>query len=81
MSMLKKTGFLLITVIFLILTTGPFIWTFIIAVTPQSALFAPDSSLLPDTLTWDNFQLLFSGSRKSIAYFTGIRNSLWSPVF
>lgn len=76
----KRLGFLLVTVLFLILTVGPFLWTFFIAVTPQSGLFTPDSSLLPKEITWSNFQILFSGTRKGGAFFTGIRNSLRAVV-
>lgn len=78
MRHLKKAGFLFVTLLFLIVTVGPFLWTFIIAVTPLSELFTPTSRLLPSQITWENFHILFSATRKSRTFFTGMRNSLYA---
>lgn len=80
MKYAKKAGFIIVTLLFLVFTIGPFIWTFIIAITPQAALFKPTTNLLPEHVTWSNFQNLFSGGRRSIAYFTGLKNSLKAVV-
>lgn len=76
MKYAKKIGFILATVLFLIFTLGPFVWTFLIAITPKAAMFFPTTKLLPEHITWDNFEKLLSGGRKSAAYFTGLKNSL-----
>ena len=76
MKIVKKAGFFAMTILFLLFTIGPFIWTFIIAITPQAALFLPTSDFLPEHITWSNFQNLFSGSRRSITYFNGLKNSI-----
>lgn len=80
MNVIKKTGFYAALVLYLLLTIGPFVWTFIIAITPQAALFLPNSNLLPEHVIWSNFQNLFSGERRSAAYFTGLKNSLKAVV-
>lgn len=76
MKIVKKAGFLIATVLFLIFTVGPIVWTFVIAVTPEASLFTPSTNILPESMTWSHFLKLFSGSRRSAAYFTGLKNSL-----
>lgn len=80
MKAAKKIGFALATVIFLIFTVGPFIWTFLISITPKAALFLPNTGFMPETVTWDNYITLFSGSRKGATYFTGLSNSFRAVV-
>lgn len=80
MKIVKKAVFFVMTILFLLFTIGPFIWTFIIAITPQAALFLPTSDFLPEHITWSNFQNLFSGSRRSITYFNGLKNSIKAVV-
>ena len=76
MKYLKKTGYILATAVFLLLTAGPFVWTFIISVTPDFAMFAPTTKLLPESVTFANYAELFSGGRRGTAFFTGMYNSL-----
>ena len=80
MKALKKAGFVLASILFLIFILGPFIYTFIIAISPKTAMFTPDAHLLPESITWDNFADLFSGSKRGSAFFRGMGNSL-SAVF
>ena len=80
MKFAKKIGLYAMTALFLLFTIGPFIWTFVIAITPQAALFLPNTNLLPEHITWSNFQNLFSGGRRSVTYFTGLKNSLQAVV-
>lgn len=80
MKYIKKMGFIVATIIFLIFTVGPFVWTFIMAITPKAEMFSSSVSLLPEHITWSNFQNLFSGGRRSVAYFTGLKNSLRAVV-
>ena len=76
MKVLKKTGYILILLVFLILVLGPFIWAFILSITPEHAMLAKTTSLLPEAITWKNYIELFGGSRKGQLLFTGIQNSL-----
>lgn len=76
MKILKKTGYVAATILFLLLTLGPFIWTFLMSITPDKTMFAATTNLLPETIIWDNYITLFSGSRKGDMYFTALANSM-----
>lgn len=76
MKYFRKGGYILALVLFLIFTVGPFIWTFILSVTPDYSMFSPDSNLLPDRIIWDNYRELFSGGQRGARFFTGMFNSL-----
>ena len=76
MKVLKKTGYILILLVFLILVLGPFIWAFILSITPEHAMLAKTTALLPEAITWKNYIELFGGSRKGQLLFTGTQNSL-----
>ena len=80
MKYAKKAGYVIATILFLIFTLGPFVWTFIMAVTPKAAMFAPSAKLVPDHITWDNFKNLLSGGRRSVTFFTGLKNSMRAVV-
>lgn len=73
----KKIGYLIALGIFLTLTLGPFLWTFVLSVTPEYAMMEKTTRLLPDTVTISNYQeLLTAGTQKGSLLITGIRNSL-----
>lgn len=76
MKVLKKTGYILLLLVFLILVLGPFIWAFILSITPEHAMLTKTTALLPEAITWKNYIELFGGSRKGQLLFTGIQNSL-----
>ena len=80
MKYAKKAGYAIATILFLIFTLGPFVWTFIMAITPKVMMFAPSAKLFPEHIIWDNFRDLFSGGRRSITYFTGLKNSMRAVV-
>ena len=40
MKYLKKAGYFVALLVFLFLVLGPFIWTFVISITPEYAMFA-----------------------------------------
>lgn len=80
MKAARRIGFAIATIVFLIFTIGPFVWTFLISITPKASLFLPDTGFLPEKVTWDNYVTLFSGSRKGAAYFTGLANSFRAVV-
>ena len=63
----KKTGYVLALILFLIFTAGPFVWTFILSVTPEHAMFTGDGGLLPETVIWDNYTELFRADRGAAA--------------
>ena len=73
----KKIGYFIALVIFLILTLGPFLWTFVLSVTPEYAMMEKTTRLLPEVITYDNYrELLTSGTQKGSILVTGIRNAL-----
>jgi multiple sugar transport system permease protein len=73
----KKIGYLIALVIFLILTLGPFLWTFVLSVTPEYAMMEKTTRLLPEVITYDNYrEILTSGTQKGSILITGIRNAL-----
>lgn len=76
MKYLKKTGYIVSLLVFLFLVLGPFIWTFVISVTPEYAMFAKTTDLLPEVVTFDNYMEIFSGGRREGLILTGIVNSL-----
>lgn len=76
MRSLKKIGYAVATILFLVVTLGPFIWTFLMSVTPDKMMFAATTNLLPESITWENYATLFSGSRKGDMYFTSLANSM-----
>ena len=71
----KKTGYVLALILFLIFTAGPFVWTFILSVTPEHAMFTGDGGLLPETVIWDNYTELFSGGQRGSRFFVSLGNS------
>lgn len=73
----KKIGYVLALAVFLILTLGPFIWTFVLSVTPEYAMMEKNTKLLPDEATYENYkELLTAGSQKGSILITGIKNAL-----
>ena len=73
----KKIGYLLALAVFLILTLGPFLWTFVLSVTPEYAMLEKSTSLLPKEVTFDNYrELLTEGTRKGSVLIWGIKNAL-----
>lgn len=76
MKYAKKAGYILATILFLIFTIGPFVWTFVISITPDYAMFAPTSNLMPESVIFTNYTELFSGSRRGSTFFTSMANSL-----
>lgn len=59
MKVLKKTGYILVLLIFLILVLVPFIWAFILSITSEYAMLARDTALLPRTITFENYAEIF----------------------
>lgn len=77
MRIWKRTGYVLALVLFLVLTLGPFLWTFVLSVTPEYAMMEKGSGLLPETVTYGNYQeLLTIGTQKGTLLITSIINAL-----
>ena len=69
MKYAKKAGYVLALALFLILTAGPFLWTFLLSVTPDHAIFSQGSGFWPGELIWDNYIELFSGGQRGSRFF------------
>ena len=76
MKYAKKAGYVLALALFLILTAGPFLWTFLLSVTPDHAIFSQGSGFWPGKLIWDNYIELFSGGQRGSRFFASLLNSL-----
>ena len=76
MKYAKKAGYVLALALFLILTAGPFLWTFLLSVTPDHAIFSQGSGFWPGELIWDNYIELFSGGQRGSRFFASLLNSL-----
>lgn len=77
--MKKKTGYLyyLVVFIFIVLTLGPIIWSFIVSLTSESEMFKNTQEFLPSSYTFDNYKSLFeSSNRYSKLFRNGMVNSL-----
>lgn len=73
----KRIGYLAALAVFLILTMGPFLWTFVLSVTPEYAMMEKSTNLLPKVTTFDNYrELLTEGTQKGSVLMTGIKNAL-----
>ncbi len=76
MKVLKKIGYAAALLVFLILVLGPFIWAFVLSVTPEYDMFARTTNLFPEVITFDNYAEIFGGSRRGRLLAAGIWNSL-----
>ncbi len=73
----KRIGYLAALTVFLILTMGPFLWTFVLSVTPEYAMMEKSTNLLPKVTTFDNYrELLTEGTQKGSVLMMGIKNAL-----
>ena len=64
-------------ILFLIATLGPFLWAFVLSVTPEHAMMKKGAGLLPEKVIWNNYRILLdSEGQKGMLFRAGIRNSL-----
>ena len=47
MKYVKKAGYMVATILFFVFTLGPFVWTFVMAITPKAEMFSNVVRLLP----------------------------------
>ena len=79
MKFFKKVLYVFALLIFLIFYLGPFIWTFIISITPDSMVLEKSLNFLPDNTTLKNYLLLFDiSSRQGKLLFSGMRNAIYA---
>lgn len=79
--MKKKISYYVFMIIFLFMTLGPFIWTFIISITPEYGMFSNSSGLIPDSVTWSNILTILNPStRQGSLFYSGMFNSLKASV-
>ena len=79
MKIFKKVLYVFALLIFLIFYLGPFIWTFIISITPDSMVLEKSLNFLPKSTTFKNYLLLFDiSSRQGKLLFSGMRNAIYA---
>ncbi len=77
MKGVRKIGYVFFLILFLIFILGPFLWAFLLSITPEYAMFTNHLSLLPKEVTWENYKALFLGtSRQGQLLFQGMWNSI-----
>ncbi len=76
MKTVRKIGYIAALAVFLLLVLGPFLWAFVLSITPEHAMFAQTTKILPETVTFGNYAEIFEGGRKGALVLTGIVNSL-----
>ena len=73
----NKIFYYIFAAFFLIMTIGPFVWTFIISITPEYGMFSKSAGLIPDAVTWENLKIVFNPStRQGSLFLSGVLNSL-----
>ena len=75
--MKKKVSYYVFMILFLVMTLGPFIWTFIISITPEYGMFSKSAGLIPTDITWNNILTVLNPStRQGSMFYGGVFNSL-----
>lgn len=81
MTRKNKPAFILVTLMFIILTLGPIVWCFIVSISPESEMFSSTTQFLPDHPTLHNYYLLLDlASHQSQTFMKGVGNSLKAAV-
>ena len=62
MKIINKILYSLALILFLVFYIGPFVWTFIISVTPDSMVLGKSLSFLPEETTLKNYKTLFDAA-------------------
>lgn len=69
--------YILASAVFLLLTLGPFVWAFLVSITPEYEMFTNTPSMLPQEVTLANYaELLNMQSQYSQRFVSGLSNSL-----
>ena len=57
-------------ILFLVFYVGPFVWTFIISITPDSLVLGKSLSFLPEETTLKNYKTLFDVASPCLTFLT-----------
>ena len=81
MKLFKKLLYIIALFIFILFYLGPFAWTFIISVTPDSMVLEKSLNFIPPILNLKNYTTLLNfGSQQGSLLFSGIRNAIISSI-
>ena len=81
MRLFKKLLYIIALSIFILFYLGPFAWTFIISVTPDSMVLEKSLNFIPPILNLKNYTTLLNFcSRQGSLLFSGIRNAIISSI-
>ena len=81
MRLFKKLLYIIALSIFILFYLGPFAWTFIISITPDSMVLEKSLNFIPPILNLKNYTTLLNfGSRQGSLLFSGIRNAIISSI-
>lgn len=74
---IRKLIYLIVLCLFLILTLGPILWTFVVSITPEYEMLSAHTGLLPDTFAFQNWiDIISLSTSESKVIFRGVKNSL-----
>jgi len=80
-KIINKILYSLALILFLVFYIGPFVWTFIISVTPDSMVLGKSLSFLPEETTLKNYKTLFDvASSQGTLLLSGIKNSAYASL-
>lgn len=69
--------YILAVIIFLIFTIGPFLWAFLVSITPEFEMFKNNMRMFPKEVTFQNYVTLFTDqTRQNKVLFQGLANSM-----
>lgn len=81
MRLFKKLLYIIALSIFILFYLGPFAWTFIISITPDSMVLEKSLNFIPPILNLKNYTTLLNFcSRQGSLLFSGIRNAIISSI-
>ena len=81
MKLFKKLLYIIALSIFILFYLGPFAWTFIISITPDSMVLEKSLNFIPPILNLKNYTTLLNfGSQQGSLLFSGIRNAIISSI-
>ena len=79
MKFFKKVLYVFALLIFLIFYLGPFIWTFIISITPDALVLEKSLNFLPRSFSFNNYKILLNiSSRQGNLLFRGMNNAIYA---
>lgn len=78
---MSKFLYLAAAVVFSVFTMGPFVWAFLVSITPEYEMFKNVMHMVPENPVWTNYVTLLSrAARQHEVLFRGLVNSLQAVV-